>query len=444
MSNVGSVHMQVGSGALALGLVIPVMSKARLKSIILNRRPKPGAMSVARCSLLKNQKDYIFKSGDSGNSLEKVNNIDFYYFDENLPDILFSSPELILTTAVTPSGLLPIVPFITNFLEKRRTICDERAFTYIVACENLRENSNELKKMLLEYAKEINLGTDFSGFINSQCGFLDTVVDRVCVLSDDPVEGQPIVKVEPNYCWIIDKSPLYESGERIEVIEARLGTSIDFVSRRDYRFYERRKTWFVNGGQLALAAYAKDYNEEYLNRAISRPEISKRIKLLFKAFTLALEYYRIKLGIHAEDDKSYAGIAGYALDVMARFEQISDTFGRILRPLLKPASALENMYETITSLQDHRSDNIAVRETINCLVDFLDIQQFTGKIVNRIIEGVEYLQQYDYNSGGKFFKEEPEISIEIMSLYQTCIKQINNELGLLLNDVRKAIKNMAI
>ena len=442
MPNTTMVHMQVGSGALALGLIIPVINKIQLKSFILNRRPEPDSVSDLRCALLKDDKCYTIKTGYDGRSLDEIENLDFYFLDEELPEILFSSPELLLTTAVSQPGLSSIVRlFLANFLDKRRVIGGKDAFTYVIACENLYLNSNELRGLLLEHASEINLKSEFEGFVNSQCTFLDTVVDRVCVLTDVLKKGRPIVRVEPNYEWVIDKTPLYEFQGKTESLETKIGSSVNLVSKREYEFYYSRKTWFVNGGQLAIAAYAKEYNEEYVNQAMENPKIAKRIQLLFRAFTFALVQYGQTKGFSPEGDKGYRGIGDYALNVIERFNQMSDSCARILRPLIKPAAALQKMRKIILSLNDEHAE-INISDKINYIIDFLDVQQFTGKILDRIIKGVDFFRQYDDEKKHEILKNEPEIYTELLYLYQTCILRMNNELESLLSDVRKLTKNL--
>ena len=49
----------------------------------------------------------------------------------------------------------------------------------IMPCELIDDNGTKLKNIVLQHANDADLGADFVSYLNNECIFLNTLVDRV-------------------------------------------------------------------------------------------------------------------------------------------------------------------------------------------------------------------------------------------------------------------------
>ena len=409
---------------MALGLVVPVIQNSQVRTTIVNRTPD-NSQSATRCNQLSQNKGYQLSVNGKN---ERVNDVCSFYFDDPLPKELIASPALLITTAVTAEALPKITPYLSNLLQKRFSLSGDDSFTYIIACENLRDNSSKLKDELRRHALNQKLPTDFDKSLASNCGFLNTVVDRICLLPESHATNQTDVRTEEYFEWVVDISTIVHHPTWTKFLKETFDDNWRIVSNPEFSFFEKRKAWFVNGGHLILATLASSYQDKHLDRVLAKKEVSGKLDINFKAFSYALDYYRHREGMNETAEMSVPGNIQYGAKVKERFSKSHDTSTRIYKDLIKADKAVEELHRTLKELNAKVPDPTAVRESVKSLTRVLDINQFTGRIVSRIVEAIDTLLEYDGRPDGAVLKKEPEMAAEVIRLYGMCLKLMDSEL----------------
>jgi len=437
VSDTDLAHLQIGSGALSLGLVVPVVYKAGISTTIVNRWRDDNTPSAARCAQLKSNRSYSVKCGDTEETIEGFN---FKYFTDPLPESLLASPRLLITTAVTADGLKGITEYLASILQARFNKCDDNSITYIIACENMPNNSQNLKGKLRQHAMDKKLAK-FNSALSMNCAFLNTVVDRICTLPEPHATIQTEVRTESKFQWFVDVSTITNREPWVQLLKEKFEPHWRILTNPQFSFFEKRKAWFVNGGHLALAAYASTFQDKHLYRALKNPKICRKLDLVFKAMSYALDYYRELYGIPENGEISLEGNIMFGQQVKERFEQSEDTVGRIHRSLMKAETATEILNKIFSKLSAKMPNLRLGKKDIISLIDALDINQYTERVLTRIIDGMEHLLEYNDLTNGELFKKEPYMAAEVISLGNQCMKVINSELARTTNSLRETIED---
>lgn len=124
----------------------------------------------------------------------------------------------------------------------------------ILACELIDNNGEALKKCVLKYAKQWQLGENFRNWINSENKFCNTLVDRI-VTGYPKDEAEMLCKeigytdklldtAEPYHLWVIegnyeDELPLRKAGFNV-------------VWTNDVSPYKKRKVRVLNGAHTSM------------------------------------------------------------------------------------------------------------------------------------------------------------------------------------------------
>lgn len=145
---------------------------------------------------------------------------------------------------------------LTAFLYERFKAFAGRTGTglFIMPCELIEANGTTLKKIVLQYADEWNLGSDFISYINNECKFLNTLVDRV-------VSGYP-KNADEYFAQLGYEDDLLVCGEifhffAIEGDKAILDllpfdkANLNVVVSDDISPYRKRKVRILNGAHTS-------------------------------------------------------------------------------------------------------------------------------------------------------------------------------------------------
>jgi tagaturonate reductase len=230
---------------------------------------------------------------DQGNKIEEIRKISCVKNGLNLPndrDIFLdyaSDPEVKwIISNVTEAGMVwknegPIEEFAESFAGRltqwlyRRFQTLPEAKTVLLPCELLPKNGQLLKEFVIKHAESWNLGSSFIHWINEECRFFNSLVDRI-------VPGFPahldlkekendayLVQTEPYCFWAIegeetDKELLPFLHSKAEVI---LSPSIDFYSLRKIRILNGLHTFMAAKGILEGYVTVGEYvsNQENLD-----------------------------------------------------------------------------------------------------------------------------------------------------------------------------------
>lgn len=131
----------------------------------------------------------------------------------------------------------------------------------IIPCELINHNGNTLKKIVLQYAADWNLGQDFVDWVNQENDFYATLVDRI-------VPGYPrdraaeleqewgyqdslMVKAEPFLIFVI------EGDQKLKQLLPLAAAGINVVVTDDMQPYRNRKVSLLNGPHTTMSPIAR-------------------------------------------------------------------------------------------------------------------------------------------------------------------------------------------
>lgn len=175
---------------------------------------------------------------------------------------LEQAPELLITTAVTASGIASFTSFLVELAQRRLG-----KPTVFIACEN---DPGEAYPPLVRSLQQ--LGVDVRR----------TVVDRLCFREEVEEDGTHVVHAEDEAEWLIEGEPDRAMLEALaHVPHVRFLPDIDP--------YEVRKRWLVNGAHLAVALLADRRQMATMNIEVVRRERDHWIQRLHAGWIAAFE-----------------------------------------------------------------------------------------------------------------------------------------------------------
>ncbi|MCD8020272.1 MAG: tagaturonate reductase [Clostridiales bacterium] len=207
---------------------------------------------------------------------------------------LAKSPDLeVIVSNTTEAGIAyhagdkptdrPPVAFpakITAFLyERYQAFCGAKDKGLLfLPVELIDNNGEELKRIVLQYAQEWNLGEDFIGWVETANAFTSTLVDRI--VTGYPRDEISYFEDKLGYTdHIIDTSELFNLwviegdrkwADRLPVHK----TSANVIWTDDVKPYKKRKVRILNGAHTStvLAAYLAGYDivRDFMNDEVIR------------------------------------------------------------------------------------------------------------------------------------------------------------------------------
>ena len=154
----------------------------------------------------------------------------------------------------------------------------------IIPCELIDKNGAHLKRIILQYASDWNLGAPFAGWINEDNIFCNTLVDRI-------VPGYPrdkmeaiteelgyidnlVVEGEQFHLWVIEGPALVKEEFPAEGI----GLNIVFTDHMEP--YRTRKVRILNGAHTALVPVGYLYGIDYVRESLEDDVVGGFIKAI--------------------------------------------------------------------------------------------------------------------------------------------------------------------
>ncbi|OEJ99404.1 altronate oxidoreductase [Flavivirga aquatica] len=152
----------------------------------------------------------------------------------------------------------------------------------IIPCELIDKNGYHLKRIVLQYADDWNLGSDFIEWINEDNIFCNTLVDRI-------VPGYPRDKMETITKTLGYKDNLVVEGEQFhlwviegpETIKEEIpaeACGLNIVFTNNMEPYRTRKVRILNGAHTSLVPVGYLYGINRVRESIEDPVVGEFLK----------------------------------------------------------------------------------------------------------------------------------------------------------------------
>lgn len=257
--------------------------------------------------------------------------------------------------------------------------------------ELIENNGNELKNCVLKYAEKWNLGNDFKTYVNSECSFCNTLVDRIVTGHIQYENDECAVACEPYGSWIIQADDMCKKLFPSSVSE-------DIVFTDDIKPYRTRKVRILNGTHTmsVLAAYLCDFDivrnmmndglfSKYINMGLG--EITQTVDLpkaeLDSFSNAVLERFNNPFIDHKLLDISLNSVSKFkarCLDTLLDYQKINNHLPKVLTFSL---AALIAFYMHCGSDRDYE-----VRDSESVL-SFFNAQDNSG-VVNAVLKNSQF------------------------------------------------------
>lgn len=192
---------------------------------------------------------------------------------------------------------------LTSFLY-RRYKGTKKGFL-ILPCELIESNGDILRSIVLRHARELSLGEDFIVWVNSECSFRNTLVDRI-------VSGAPSAdeNFDLGYCdGMINTSEYFslfciEGGEDERLPLERIGMGVKFV--QSVVPYRTIKVRILNGAHTSMIPYAMTLEVETVGDRLCHETLSRHLRDCLNEIIFSLD-------IDEKETRAYAN------EVVTRF-----------------------------------------------------------------------------------------------------------------------------
>jgi len=176
----------------------------------------------------------------------------------------------------------------------------------IIPCELIDRNGDNLKKIVLQYASEWHLGTEFTDWINEDNIFCNTLVDRI-------VPGYPKDKIEDITTALGYKDNLVVEGEQFHlwVIEGPKEVKEEFPSEAcglnvvftdNMEPYRTRKVRILNGAHTTLVPVGYLYGIDRVRESLEDHVVGTFLKVaLFENICPTLDLPETELSQFSAD-----------------------------------------------------------------------------------------------------------------------------------------------
>jgi mannitol-1-phosphate 5-dehydrogenase len=271
---------------------------------------------------INKRKSYYVQLADDSKEKTQVKNISAINSLTNKEDVIEAITKAdIVTTAIGVDILPKIANILAEGISKRLEI--NKKPLNIIACENMIEGSEYLKKEICKYINKESI-EDIIGFPNS-------AVDRIVPAQSN--EDKLLVVVEPFYEWVIDETNMV--GDTLKICGAT------YV--KNLKPFIERKLFTLNAGHAFVAYSGNYYNIKTINEAMLDKKIkSDLINLLNETGKLLI----MKHGFDEEEHKSYID------KIIQRFENkyINDEVSRVARSPIRKISVGDRLIKPATEL----------------------------------------------------------------------------------------------
>lgn len=176
----------------------------------------------------------------------------------------------------------------------------------IIPCELIDNNGEELKSVILRFAKHWSLEPEFAAWVEEANQFCNTLVDRIVpgypkdkiaeIHAELGYEDQLVVEGEQFHLWVIE-APAWVQKE-FPANEA--GLNVLFVD--DMTPYRTRKVRILNGAHTSLVPVAYLYGIDTVRESVEHPVVGKFLEeAIFDEIIPTLDLSKEELESFAKD-----------------------------------------------------------------------------------------------------------------------------------------------
>lgn len=182
---------------------------------------------------------------------------------------------------------------------------------WVIPCELIENNGSTLKDLVLRHVSEQHLGADFKDYVEQQCRFLNTLVDRV--VSGYPVSEEAYYQEKLGYadalmtCGECFHFMAIEGDESVAQALPFAQAGLNVVVAPDITPYRLRKVRVLNGAHSANVPAAYLANLDTVDEMMSHEVIGK--------FARSVIYDEIVPAVNLDQEM----LKSFADDVVARF-----------------------------------------------------------------------------------------------------------------------------
>lgn len=149
----------------------------------------------------------------------------------------------------------------------------------VLCCELIEDNAVRLKAIIKQHAQDWSLPTSFGDWLDKQCGFYNTLVDRIVTGGDGLWQGEvgsANIVAEPFYEWVIEGPAL---------VAQQLGIPSDFsmTMTDDLSSFRNRKVRVLNGVHTGTFALALLSGIALVSEAEAHPVIGRYMRDLARS-----------------------------------------------------------------------------------------------------------------------------------------------------------------
>jgi len=165
---------------------------------------------------------------------------------------------------------------ITALMYKRFTL-GGKGFVFL-PCELIDENGEALKKLILRYCNEWELGDGFAKWVEEENIFCNTLVDRIVTGYPAGEEIPPEIDTpylntsELYHLWVI------ENGEKVKEELPFDKTDLNIIFTDDIEKYHTRKVRILNGAHTSMIPYALLKGVETVGECMADEELYSHLK----------------------------------------------------------------------------------------------------------------------------------------------------------------------
>ena len=283
---------------IAAGLVDILKEQDGLYTLFL--RGLENGQEVCRKRVVTSVQDAVNPYDDFGGYFARAKNPDLRFVVSNTTE---AGIAYVASDNLTDTPQKSFPGKVTAFLFTRFThfAGDITKGLVFIPCELIDYNGTTLKKIVLRYAEEWNLGEAFIAWINEACVFTNTLVDRI--VTGYPRDEAAQLEAELGYTdKLLDTGEIFHfwviegpSWLREELPFDKLGLNVVFTD--DATPYKLRKVRILNGAHTCFvpAAYLCGHNT--VGESVADPMFKAYLeKALFDEVipTLDLEYDNLK------------------------------------------------------------------------------------------------------------------------------------------------------
>ncbi len=246
----------------------------------------------------------------------------------------------------------------------------------VLPCELIENNGSRLKQIVLHHAADWELGAEFKAYLEEDCRFLNTVVDRV-------VSGYPVTRAmeyegKTGYidslmtCGELYGFMAIESDPSLEEILPFAKAGLNVITVPDIRPYHLTKERILNGAHSACAPagflMGLDNVNELLTHAISRE------------FTRSVIFDEIIPGLNLKFERKE--LHRFAEQVLQRWSSPVVHY-QLSNILLNCAAKMRE--RVIPSILDLRARGILPRRLCFALASFIALYRAEGSVPVKVL-----------------------------------------------------------